>query len=203
MGKPKSTVKYGLSTATEFLEFELTIRVSTDFKFFYNSAELPEQLREQVHGARQYFDSFYELNSQVESLIAEAEISLIEESKTKVILYSLTTDEGRIDFRWRVCQKVTLTSKRSSSVRYYDERSYRGHSAGRMMDEMSTHAFDGDPLEMPWTLEREAWFRSMGEAIEKLIRVLKSGLCKSPEILARRIDQGAQPLLGGGSDGRN
>lgn len=198
MAKPKNTVKYGFSTATEFVEFELTIKVSTDFRFFYLSAELPEQLREMVHGPRQYFGSFYELNAQVESLIAEAEISLIDESKTKVILYALETDaDGKIDFRWRVCQKVTLTSKRSSSVRYYNERSYRGHSAGRMMDELSTHAFDGDPLEMPWTLEREAWFKSMSEAIEKLIRILKSGLGKSPEILARRIDQGAQPLLGG------
>ncbi len=203
MKLPKA--KFGLSTKNKFIPFELTVKVSTEFKFFYVSEELPEQLRDKVYGVRQYFDSFQSLEGQVESLIADFEVELIEETKTQVILYAIETrDDWRaqsIDFRWVVAQKVEIGHKKGErSVRYYTEEKRSGHHVGANLTELSSSAFERDFLEMAWTNEREAWFKGMDATLEKLIHQLKIGFGKTPETLARKISQGAQFLLSGSSD---
>lgn len=204
MSRSLPKAKFGFSTKDKYIEFELTVRVSTQFKFFYRAEELPAQLREQVYGERQYFDSFHELEAQVNNLIAEAEISLIEETKTKVILYNIQTNARHgqsIDFQWIVVQKIEISNKKSKNVKYYEEtKRGAGYQAGTTMNELSTYHVFGDRdsfHEMAWSMERENWFKNMDQALATMAHRLNIGFGKTPEILARKIDQGAQFLLTG------
>jgi uncharacterized protein YdcH (DUF465 family) len=43
--------------------------------------------------------------------------------------------------------------------------------------------------EMKWTPEREAWFASLFDALNKLGAQIESGLAGRPDVLARKIEQ--------------
>jgi hypothetical protein len=199
--------KFSFSTKDKYVTFEISVKVSADFRFFYSTAELPDQLRKLDRAPstpREYFDSFHELQSSINSLTEEFEISLIEETKTRVILYAIETEAvhgKRIDIKFYVCQKVEIGSlKGSSSIRYYKEekQSSRYYSSTNLTEFNTYQIFDDKYLEMAWSVERENWFKEMETSIEKLAHQLRQGFGKTPELLARKIDQGAKLLLAGG-----
>lgn len=206
MKLPKA--KFSFSTKEILKTFELDIKISSTFQFFYTTEDLPTELLNlpnSPHGPRQYFDSFHSLESSINDLVAEFEVSLVEETKTKVILYAIDTESHRgqkIDFRFIVAQRVEIGRKRGdASVRYFQETKRSGHHIGNDLSELNTHShFEEDFLEMAWTAEREAWFKSMENSIEKLAQRLTLGFGKAPEILARKIDPGAQFLLPGNTN---
>ena len=208
------TAKFGFSTKDRYKEFDLSIKVSpADFRFYYNPEELPVEIKalEECPKNRQmYFESFNELSGSIKELCDIVELAFIEESKEKVILYSVNIESNFgdiIDFRFLILQKIVLRKVRKGKVEedvnYYKERN-RAHSDGyayqNSMDQLNTYSyFDDDFKEMVWTKERELWFDEMSSAIKVLSRNIKNGIGKNPEILARRIDQGAKLLLSGGS----
>lgn len=206
MSRSNPKAKFGFSTKDKYVEFELTIKVSTEFRFFFLVEELPDQIREKAYGKRMYFDTFTELQSKVEDFIAEFEVSIIEESKVKVIIYAIETGDrhhGRqIDFRWRVAQKVTTSGKKATNDTYFEEVHRSGRHTGTDMREIQSSDFSNDFLEMPWSAEREAWFKAMEDSIASLSHRLDSGFGKTPEILARRIDQGAKLFLNAPDEGK-
>jgi len=204
-------IKFIFSVKDDYKEFELPVKVSTGYKFFYTTADLPKELQELEacpYGDRQYFDTFHELERSVRKLIEEIELSLVEESKSKVILYAVGHESGRkqqIDFRFVVVQKVEMKRKERSGpvteVKYYEERFHSGRDIGKVLDEFDAfHVFDEKFEEMPWSKEREAWFRDMEARVQRLGEQLKMGFGDKSAILARRIDAGAKFLLNGGSD---
>lgn len=202
-----SKVKFGFSTKEKFIEFEIDVKLSKEFQFYYTVSELPSQLLalpSVPSSKRVYADSFHEIQKSVRDLCEEFEVSLVEETKSKVILYCIehNNDKGElIDFRYKVVQKVELKrqSKKGTDVetRYYSEDHETGYSIGVRMTAISTHVyFDDDFKEMNWSREREAWFIEMNRAISKLAERLEINFGGKPEILARKIDQGVKLLMG-------
>jgi len=202
----KQAATFSCSTKDELVRFQLQIGLSTEFRFFYTTKELPEFLRALERcppGERRYFDTYHELRQEVEALIAEFEISLIEETKTRVILYHISFDDtgGKhvLEFKYLVAVRISAGGHRKhDSVRFFLERQYNGRSTGTALDEISSYQIDSDRLEMAWTKEREAWFRAMEDSVRSLGQKLTAGFGTVPEVLARKIDQSAQFLLTGG-----
>ncbi len=201
----KHTSHFGFSTKDKYIEFDLSIKLSTDFKFFFWTKDLPPQLQDLKATSsqdRQYFDSFYELKTAVTQLIEEFEVSLLEETKTKVILYQIETEtvHGQtINFKWYVCQKVEISNMDGrKEARYFRENTTTSGHYSTSLSELSTHQiFDDNFNEMAWTSERALWFKSLEESVNELAQRLTLGFGKKPEILARKIDQGAKFLLTG------
>lgn len=189
--------KFEYSTAKELKQFDLEIKMSTDLRFFYTVNQLPKEILDRdlaPGGDRQYFDSYYELHDSVMRIIAEFETAFVQENKTKVILYAIDTksydSHQEIDFRYEVVQKVEIGNSKGTTKKYYKERHHSGRATGTTMDELSHSAFNDEFKEINWTKDREEWFKKMNHAIETLSRNLESGLKQTPEVLARKIDQG-------------
>jgi len=206
--KNKYTFEY--CTKKDVIKFDIIIKLSVDFKFFYSCDELPEDLRNlptAPYGKRQYFDSFGELKNQITDLIAEYEVTLVDEVKTKVILYSVDFHErvNSIDFKYDVVQKITQQRiGRHDEVNYYTEAKQRDHygtNTGTRLDPFNaTHRLGDDIKEMEWTREREAFFISMDRAIARVQDLIKDGLGSKAQILAKKIDHGGRFLLTGDQD---
>jgi hypothetical protein len=204
----KRKFMYSTPKAAKF--FELEIKVSHDFKFYFTAEHLPAELREDFQGVlmkREYFDSFYELEQKVTEVIGEFEARFVEETKQKVIMYEISYDENHkghnITFQFEVLQRVEIGKKKGKETHYYKERR-RDHGFGpahKTLDEFNTAQFD-EANEMAWTAEREAWFIKMAESVKTLGNQLLQGFGKHAEILARKIDQGTmnQLLLPKGDD---
>lgn len=197
-------VKFSFSTKDGLREFELDVRVSTEFKFYFAVSQLPEELRSlsiAPNGPRVYKSSYFEIEQEIDALITDYELSIVDEHKEKVILYSIGyTDRHsgqKISFTWRTAQKLELRSGKSTKVEYFTERKSSGYGHhSQALDPINTYEiFDDKFEEMPWSREREEWFRSMEAAVEALAQRLKKGFGTRPELLMRRIDQGAQVLL--------
>lgn len=187
--------------------FDLEIKLSTAFKLFFSEDGIPEELRKSYTGilqTRNYFDSFEELNTRVHEIIASFEETFVEETKKKVILYSIVYDEKRrghsIGFNYVVAQRID-TGNRSgkTDTRYYTERVRRGLSRNEITtDDLNTYeAFGHDDKfsEMNWSKEREAWFEQMAESVKHLGQRLLEGFGEKPEILAKKIDLGGSGFL--------
>lgn len=205
MAKDRS-IKFTVSAPKGLIEFELTIKVATDFRFFYSTEQLPEQIRslpEASRSPRQYYDSFRDLKESVEKLIESFEMSFVDESKTKVILYSMdySDDNGQaIDFRFFVLQKITSNRGKNVDVNFFEEsvQSSEYHKGITLTRVETYNRFEDKYLEMAWSIEREEWFNAMAKSIQNLADQLKSGFGSRAEILARKIDQiGANYLLDG------
>lgn len=186
--------------------FDLVIKLSTAFKLFFSENDIPEELRLSFTGllqARNYFDSFEELNTRILEIIASFEATFVEETKKKVILYCIELDEShghQIYFHYIVAQRID-TGSRSGKIetRYYTERVRRGISRSEIsMDDLNTwNAFkEADKFsEMLWSKEREMWFEQMADNIKTLGHRLLEGFGEKPEVLAKKIDLGGSGFL--------
>jgi hypothetical protein len=168
--------------------------------------DLPQELRDLKDappGDRRYHEDFESLRTEISKLIATFEISLIEDTQTKVILYFINyaeTHKGtELAFEWLVAQKVVSGGDRhGSKAHFYKEHVARGYGAGITRTEVGYSDIDHNRLEMSWTKEREAWFEQMDRALRDLGQRLTAGFGAVPEVLARKIDQGHRFMLAGG-----
>jgi hypothetical protein len=207
--------KFGFSTKEKYIDFELEIKVSADYRFFFSLKDLPKELQDAEscppgRNGRCFFDSFYELNTAIQGLIDEVEVSLIDELKTKVIIYSCDCNDRhgkQLDFRWRVVQKLEIrknTKKHGETldVSFFEEtKSSSDYQVSTNLRRINTHdIFDENFSVMAWTSEREAWFQEMDRAIAKVSERLVNGFGAKAEVLARKIDQGAKLLIASGEE---
>lgn len=208
MSKNKMLHKFEFMHNSVLVSFNLDIKVSTDFKFYFTTAQLPEPLQKLPNCSlrdRQYFDSFKELEDSVTKLIEEIELAEVEEIKKTVILYQIEHEEGgvqQISFRYKVVERVEIKSsnpRKSSEINFYEKRDHRaGFGFGVNYDSFNAYSFFGSDSykEMPWTKERELWFKEMEEAIAVLGRRLVKGFGGNSALLIKKIEQGNQFLLG-------
>jgi hypothetical protein len=201
------TVRFVFFKDKQQHHFEIQPKISTDFKFFFATKELPKaffEIEGKPYTDRLYFDTFHELRDSIDKMIDEIEMSEVEENKTKVILYSVDTESNRgvlIDFRWKVLHKVEVTKQTKKGV-VKDVTFFEEHRRGS--DYHKSVSFDScnlynyfseDIEEMIWTGEREAWFRSIEIAINDLTKKIKAGFGSQSSVLAKRIDAGAGSFL--------
>lgn len=205
----KQVAHYSYMTKKAVVKFELEIKLSTDFRLFFDGEQIPEELKEHYQGVimkRNYFYSFEELNQKILDVIAAFETSFVEETKKKVILYQIHHDERKgqnLSLKYAVVQRIDVTKgSKDKSTNYYEERMIRKGGLGP--NEITLDRFDewqffvgreGDYLEMPWSKERELWFQLMTEQLRNLALKLKDGFGKHAEILAQKIDLSNQGFL--------
>ncbi len=204
-------VRYDMSLKDGIVRFELPIKVSTNYRFYYASKDLPLELHgsDPHAGDRRYFETFDELDSHIRKMIETLEASQIDELKEKCILYSLDHDDDwnaeSIGFMFFVVQKVTLKREYKGEIHddvtYYREVNHGAGTRGNTLQEFDASSkFDGSFKEMAWSDKREAWFFEMIQAMATMAKRLKQGLTGRAEILARKIDQGSRLLLTNGDD---
>lgn len=182
-------------------DFDLEIKVSKYFEFYYSGSDLPQELVDSVinHAIviskQNKFSNIRDLDDHVNSIIEKFETKFIEQTRRDVIIYSINFDSRDGDkksLRFNFEKAVAIAEKRvgfEASTRYFKERLHIGSYDGiktPLLDELdSVHGWK----EMDWTAERELWFTAMANSIEALGERLKQGIGKSPEVLGRKIDQ--------------
>ena len=206
----KRVKRYTYNSNKTFNEFEIEIKLSSDFKIYFSGNDIPKELQESYNGFIQNqnkFDSFEELNTKILQIIEDFESKFIEETKKKVILYSIDYDEKggqqRIVFNYVVVQKIeTKTKKGNVNTKYYEERLVRGQSLNQIiLEDCNTYGkFEDKFNEMIWSKQRELWFARMSESVKDLGNRLLEGFGERAEILAKKIDQGSINLLLSGSN---
>lgn len=201
----KHSKKYTYIKKKGMGEFEVEIKLSSDFKLFFTSDQIPEELLKSYSGhipKRVYGDWFQDLNKKILDIITEYEATFVEEAKSKVILYGVKYNDNighKIYFNYIVAQRLDITSSKKKETKYFEERSPIGNGSFRqkVLDEISPgREFDDiDYAEMPWTAEREAWFEAMATKIRDLAHQLEEGFGESSEVLAKKIDHGGSQFL--------
>lgn len=202
----KLTKSYSYTNDRETRTFTVRVGVSVDFKFYFARDQIPTEILERTEATlakRTYGDSWYELDGMITDMIENYEAAFVEELREKVILYKYDRDEVHgvdggtsMAIGYRVVWKYTA----GDEVRYLEERR-RGTSMGLDSIHDPLRNLDGKLQEMPWTAEREAWFRGITARVEELARQIRSGIGSTPTVLARKIDQnGALMLPGRGDD---
>lgn len=211
MKKPTRTYSY--SSKEETKTFALPIGLSTHFEFFFNGFDIPVELAESYHSGyiqkQNKFPDIDCLDRKIEEIISDFEAKFVEETKQKVILYSMEYDDRRMDhclnFAYAVAIKIDVTEKGQVSSRYFTENLRRGNwenFSEKLLNVLNTSSIfhHTDFNEMLWTPEREIWFESMAKGIDALAKQIRTGLGTKAEVLARKIDQGGlnNLLLNGG-----
>ena len=211
MSKALPPVTFVFLKNKEEKSFQLIPKIATDYRFFYATKDLPPEFFEidsKPYGERAYFDSFGELKRSIENMIEDIELAEVEEHKTKVILYAIEHDDNSrgvtINFQWAPVHKVEVKRhikqyskhQQRTEINFYVERRARGSSLGVTYDEFrASDHFHKEYEEMEWSVEREAWFKMMEQAINELGYRLRSGFGSKSSILAKRIDEGAGSFL--------
>lgn len=199
--------KFRYTNDKETREFELPIKVSTEFKFFFTAADVPEELHSFADyiGKRRYFDSFSELERYIDEMIEKYEASFIHETREKVIVYAFITEEVyRCDAGERLTLAYSVVWKYSTGAgketRYLKEQFTRGETRFEQEDPLNNISEqrhrDNKIQEMPWTAEREAWFEALVSQLGKLKEQIKKGIGGNAPVLARKIDQNVKLLPG-------
>jgi hypothetical protein len=187
---------------------EVEVKVSTDFRFYFDARKLPEILKEGADGyeTKWYFDSIYELKKNINQRIEQHERRFIEDRKETVIVYMFNakTPNGnhnqiRIKFAWEKLEKVTTYNNQTTYFKRSSTPMY-----GERLDEIDPKrklGFDvvgpDNVNEMSWTKEREEWFSRMTKAFEQLVSQLNDGLIIDPILLSNQIDNGTNLLQWG------
>lgn len=200
MAGTKLVRKYRYTTDIETFEFIVTFRVSTEFKFYFSTADIPEPIREHLSPRRLYAETFFELDSKITDLIEKYEASFVHETRVKIIAYFFDSDHVRHadgGHELRMGYRVLWEFQSGDEKKYLEERR-RG-----VFDPVSEPFNDlrrgTKTQQMEWTAEREVWFQNVSKQIEVLSRQIKQGFGSTPTVLARKIDQNVK-LLPGVSD---
>ncbi len=201
----KHSKEYIYSTLKSGKRFAIEIKLSTNFKLYFSGDEIPEELQKSYTGVlekQNKFDDFDQLNSKVLMIISEFESKFVEETKKKVILYSINYDENNrgqtIGFNYLVVQKITTQGPKDTDTKYYQERILRNGTdfVQTKLDNVNTYSyFDDKFMEMIWSKERELWFFKMQDSVKCLGMRLLEGFGERAEILSRKIDQGIMNQL--------
>jgi len=207
----KQTKKYAYQSGKKWKDFEIEIRLSTDFKLYFQGKDIPPELCDPSDLVRpKKYEDFRQLNDDIMEMISRHEEKSIEETKERVIIYDLTVNDedglAGLAIKFDVLQKITTSRKGKKESSYFVERSLRGSRTGKagqmVLDDFNVYQkyasgngrherFD----EMPWTATRERWFQDMADSIIKLSERIKDGIGRKPELLSQRIDSGAMEIL--------
>lgn len=197
----KQTKRYNYSSDKETKEFEIEVKLATDFRLFCPTATIPKELIGDDYRAsspRIYGNDFADIDTVIRAMIDKYENSFVEETREKIIAYCFETDDANqyeghdLGIKYRVCFRYKSGSH--TSYQEIERGQYRD------INTLFHHQRHDHHKEMLWTAEREAWFTEMIRAMRAMSKQIKEGIGGSASVLARKIEHGSKILLTGGDN---